>query len=355
VQAPDFTQGFNRYSYCLNNPFKYTDPSGEFIESFIFGLAVGMGAYQGQKIANAQGYDFGNWQTYVYMVGGAIIGGASWYLGNTITAGISTAIIANGSSAITASIVSGGISTAATNALYSSVSTAINGGNLGDVFLSFVKGSVIGGFSGAAGGAAFQGVNQILNKTITKSVGENASLLQHLRKIGTTVSSKTTWARLLLTYYLPVNTLSYMAGSTASQMTANLINGKKIFKTDFGLNIGVLLPAFLDIAEYSRSFQNYLAVKNNTLDGIISDVDSFNTTVEPNGDLSSSMSVNYIPRREPFNFHTDGSLIPDTYSEIFNSQLFLNRPSMGEVNIDPLISNYRGLIQYFYFLSINRK
>ena len=29
VQTPEFTQGFNRYSYCLNNPLKYTDPSGE--------------------------------------------------------------------------------------------------------------------------------------------------------------------------------------------------------------------------------------------------------------------------------------------------------------------------------------
>lgn len=29
VQLPDFSQSFNRYSYCLNNPLKYTDPSGE--------------------------------------------------------------------------------------------------------------------------------------------------------------------------------------------------------------------------------------------------------------------------------------------------------------------------------------
>jgi RHS repeat-associated protein len=28
VQAPDFTQSYNRYSYCINNPLKYTDPSG---------------------------------------------------------------------------------------------------------------------------------------------------------------------------------------------------------------------------------------------------------------------------------------------------------------------------------------
>ena len=31
VQAPDLTQSFNRYSYCLNNPLLYTDPTGEFI------------------------------------------------------------------------------------------------------------------------------------------------------------------------------------------------------------------------------------------------------------------------------------------------------------------------------------
>ena len=29
VQLPDFTQNYNRYSYCLNNPLTYVDPSGE--------------------------------------------------------------------------------------------------------------------------------------------------------------------------------------------------------------------------------------------------------------------------------------------------------------------------------------
>jgi RHS repeat-associated protein len=56
VQAPDFTQNFNRYGYCLNNPLKYTDPSGEYIPFFAFptigwskdggfsvGLTVGIG------------------------------------------------------------------------------------------------------------------------------------------------------------------------------------------------------------------------------------------------------------------------------------------------------------------------
>lgn len=30
------TQGYNRYSYCLNNPLKYTDPSGEFVKATMF-------------------------------------------------------------------------------------------------------------------------------------------------------------------------------------------------------------------------------------------------------------------------------------------------------------------------------
>jgi hypothetical protein len=30
IQAPDYSQSFNRYSYCINNPLKYTDPTGEF-------------------------------------------------------------------------------------------------------------------------------------------------------------------------------------------------------------------------------------------------------------------------------------------------------------------------------------
>ena len=36
VQSPDFSQNFNRYSYCLNNPLKYSDPSGE-IFATLFG------------------------------------------------------------------------------------------------------------------------------------------------------------------------------------------------------------------------------------------------------------------------------------------------------------------------------
>ena len=48
VQSPYNSQNYNRYSYCLNNPLKYTDPSGKLFKeilapiSFIAGLFFGI-------------------------------------------------------------------------------------------------------------------------------------------------------------------------------------------------------------------------------------------------------------------------------------------------------------------------
>jgi len=36
VQDPSSSQSYNRYSYCWNNPLKYTDPSGEFVWTINF-------------------------------------------------------------------------------------------------------------------------------------------------------------------------------------------------------------------------------------------------------------------------------------------------------------------------------
>ncbi|WP_161568451.1 RHS repeat-associated core domain-containing protein [Flavobacterium cupreum] len=47
IQDPFNTQNYNRYGYVLNNPLKYTDPSGEFINVFLGYLLSGyiIGAY----------------------------------------------------------------------------------------------------------------------------------------------------------------------------------------------------------------------------------------------------------------------------------------------------------------------
>ncbi|GAB6010243.1 polymorphic toxin type 23 domain-containing protein [Dysgonomonas reticulitermitis] len=46
VQMMDFSQNYNRYSYVLNNPLRFTDPSGEFFWiPFAIGFAVGYTAH----------------------------------------------------------------------------------------------------------------------------------------------------------------------------------------------------------------------------------------------------------------------------------------------------------------------
>jgi RHS repeat-associated protein len=52
VHAPDYSQNFNRYSYALNNPLIYTDPSGEIVLGLLRGL--------GDAIFSG-GLEFWNW------------------------------------------------------------------------------------------------------------------------------------------------------------------------------------------------------------------------------------------------------------------------------------------------------
>ena len=86
VQAPDFSQSFNRYSYCVNNPLRYTDPSGE-----VFGvddaLVILAFAYFGGLQTNflyssgkgKNPFNPGNWNwkspwTYVGIASGGLTG-----------------------------------------------------------------------------------------------------------------------------------------------------------------------------------------------------------------------------------------------------------------------------------------
>ena len=96
IQAPDFTQSYNRYSYALNNPLKYTDKSGEILgidDALFWGIVAGsaIGAYTGGLLANNGQYNPCNWNfnsptTWGYMLGGAIFGGISAYAGASIAA-----------------------------------------------------------------------------------------------------------------------------------------------------------------------------------------------------------------------------------------------------------------------------
>ena len=88
VQDPSSSQSYNRYSYCWNNPLKYTDPSGEIVWMPIIIGAV-MGTYLGSSVANdnfnpAQ-WDFNSSKTYIGMGIGMVVGG---YGGHKIGLGL---------------------------------------------------------------------------------------------------------------------------------------------------------------------------------------------------------------------------------------------------------------------------
>lgn len=61
VQMPDFSQSFNRYTYCLNNPLKYTDPSGEifWLAPIITGALIG--AAMSGVAYSVTSFTMGNW------------------------------------------------------------------------------------------------------------------------------------------------------------------------------------------------------------------------------------------------------------------------------------------------------
>jgi RHS repeat-associated protein len=88
VQMPDFSQNFNRYSYCLNNPLIYTDPTGEWfgIDDLIVAVAGFVANYVNHGITT------GNWGWRA--VGAGLAGaGVSWLSYNTLGA---YSFVANG-------------------------------------------------------------------------------------------------------------------------------------------------------------------------------------------------------------------------------------------------------------------
>ena len=149
IQAPDNSQNFNRYAYCLNNPLKYTDPSGEvfgiddIIIAAVVGAMVNM-AYQGfSGNINSAGDCFA--AIGIGALGGAT-GGAA---GGAAFSAISCSGFAGGALAGAASGFSSGFITAYGNARYQ-----------GNSISSSLESACSAGMTGLALGAVIGGVAQ---------------------------------------------------------------------------------------------------------------------------------------------------------------------------------------------------
>ena len=149
VQDNTSTQNYNRYSYVMNNPLKYTDPSGELIGILFAGF---YGFYQGYTYGLHNNKGFG--KSLLYGLAGSVISSSVAYGGGALATGLVSA----GANPIIASVfagtVAGASGGAATSALYGGdiAEGAIIGGISGGIFggISTGIGGNIGAFTGGA-------------------------------------------------------------------------------------------------------------------------------------------------------------------------------------------------------------
>lgn len=148
VQKGGAGQNFNRYSFGLNNPLSFIDPSGFFFKK----LFKKIGKFF-KKI----------WKPLVAIVVGAITGG--WALGVFGLSGMTLG------GAIVSGMV-GGFAATTTSAL-------LNGASLGDALKAGVRGAVIGAFTGAL----MHGIRVGLRAALDKFIKQDAQLYK-VTKIG---------------------------------------------------------------------------------------------------------------------------------------------------------------------------
>ena len=133
IQEPTNPQNFNRFSYCLNNPLKYTDPTGEFVWlPFVIGGIIG--GIQGCMIGKSSGLS--DWGIFATTVFGAGIGAASAGFGSYVSS--SAGVMAN-----TLSVVGG--------SYYNSIGMSMLGGFCGQnipLSINFGAGSLTFGANG---------------------------------------------------------------------------------------------------------------------------------------------------------------------------------------------------------------
>jgi len=139
VQMPDFSQSFNRYSYTLNNPLKYTDPSGELPIIPLIAFAVWGGAFNTASHMHDIG-SFGEGAGYFFT--GAASGALGFAAGQAaaVATTFASGALIGGSGAFGSSLIASG-----GNALLSG-----SGFNLNSSLIAGGIGALTGGLAGAA-------------------------------------------------------------------------------------------------------------------------------------------------------------------------------------------------------------
>jgi proteasome lid subunit RPN8/RPN11 len=208
IQAPGNTQNYNRYAYCLNNPLKYTDPSGNRFTSDDVGY-----------IALAGVFGTASWKPiFLYSFGNATTGQAiGMYAVNA-----------------TAFVASAGVGSAVSSALGN---IGIIPGLLTGASTGFVSGSIVGAGNAWVTGASFSdGINSGVKKgAIGMSIGaitgglRGGLRVRHLEKM--TGDDINIWNGKVITFGGPGSNLY---ASTGKDLVIGA-NGKPISESEGGI------------------------------------------------------------------------------------------------------------------------
>jgi hypothetical protein len=164
VQAPEYGQNYNRYSYAYNNPLKYTDPDGEFIH-LIIGAIIGgymnlmMNADNVDNIWDALGY-FSIGATVGALSAGVGAGFSSAMAGGTFGAGfIGAQGVTYAASSFTTGAIIGGVAGSTHGTLTGIGNSLFRGDDFGTAFLNGLKLGTLQGATGSLLGGIFGGIN----------------------------------------------------------------------------------------------------------------------------------------------------------------------------------------------------
>ena len=141
MQEAGNTQNYNRYSYCLNNPLKYTDPSGE-----LFWAAVGIAALIASAAYTISAVIFHT----PFTVSGLLMSAAVGAFSGAVTFGIGSACETIGKFFTRATVQ------ALSHGVFQGAMTGVQGGN-------FWSGFAAGSLSSIASSAFGQGFNYEYN------------------------------------------------------------------------------------------------------------------------------------------------------------------------------------------------
>jgi hypothetical protein len=158
---PNYRDGFNRYSYCLNNPLIYTDPDGEFIFSAIlpgigalidaacWGAVINGGIYTAGVAISDGGFDNWDWGQFGKSAAVGAISGAAGAGAGMLTQSLQVY------GAVPGALIEGGIQGTAGGLAggFGNVIMEDDWGAFGSGFAQgFATGFILGGISGGIEG-----------------------------------------------------------------------------------------------------------------------------------------------------------------------------------------------------------